>query len=110
MKEASDNLKIARTRLLRGRTTTIIGKSAMSQTVDAARDQLDILIKYFNGDGSVPNIHKALRDIALLLEPFHNKNEDVHAAYVNVIEAEHLVKESTYEVAPGGETVKRTHR
>jgi hypothetical protein len=110
MKEANDNLKIARGRLLRGRTTTIIGKSPMSQAVDAARNGLDILIKYFDGDGSVPNVHKALRNIALLLEPFQSKNEDVHAAYMDVIEAEYLVQESTYDVAPGGETIKRPRR
>jgi hypothetical protein len=108
MKEANDHLKFARNRLLRGRTTTIIGKSPMSQAVDAARDQLDILIEHFNGDGSVPNVRKALQDIALLLEAFRSKNNDVNAAYLDVIEAELLVQ--GYDVAPGGEIVKRPRR
>jgi hypothetical protein len=56
MKEANDHLKFARNRLSR-----IFGNSPMSQAVDAARDQLDILIAHFDGDGSVPNVHKAVR-------------------------------------------------
>jgi hypothetical protein len=103
MKEAKDNLKLAKSRLLRGRTTTIVGKSPMSEAVDAARAQVDILIRYFEGDGSVRNIHKALRDIALVLEPFQSKNEDVSAAYWDVLEAQALV-------APDGTTIKRPPR
>jgi hypothetical protein len=110
MKEANDHLKFARNRLLRGRTTTIIGKSPMSQAVDAARDQLDILIEHFDGDGSVPNVHKAVRDIALLLEKFKNDNEDVRGAYIDVIEAEILIQGTTYDVAPDGEIIKRPRR
>jgi hypothetical protein len=74
----------------------------MSRAVDAARDQLDILIEHFDGDGSVPTVHKALRDIALLLETFQSRNNDVHA--------ELLVQGSTYDVAPGGERIKRPRR
>jgi hypothetical protein len=110
MKEANDHLKFARNRLLRGRTTTIVGKSPMSQTVDAARDQLDILIAHFDGDGSVPNVHKAVRDIALLLEKFKNENDDVRGAYIDVVEAELLIQGTTYEVAPDGEIIKRPRR
>jgi hypothetical protein len=110
MKEANDHLKFARNRLLRGRTTTIIGKSPMSQAVDAARDQLDILIAHFDGGGSVPNVQKAVRDIALLLEKFKNDNEDVRGACVDVIEAEILIQGTTYDVAPDGEIIKRPRR
>jgi hypothetical protein len=110
MKAANDHLKFARNRLLRGRTTTIVGKSPMSKAVDTARDQLNILIVHFCGNGSVPNVHKALRDIALLLETFQSKNDDVHAAYLDVIEAELLVQNSTYDVAPGGEIIKGPRR
>jgi hypothetical protein len=110
MKEANDHLKFARNRLLRGRTTTIVGKSPMSQAVDAARDQLDILIKHFDGDGSVSNVHKAVRDIALLLEKFKDENDDVRGAYIDVIEAEILIQNTTYEVAPDGEIIKRPRR
>jgi hypothetical protein len=80
----------------------------MSQAVDAARDQLDILIEHVNVDGSVPNVRRALQDIALLLEAFRSKNNDVNAAYLDVIEAELLVQ--GYDVAPGGEIVKRPRR
>jgi hypothetical protein len=109
MKQANDNLKSARNLLFRGRTTTIIGESPMSKAVDAARGQLDVLIKHFDGDGSVPNVHNALRDIKLLLEPFQS-NDEVRAAYLDVAEAEGLVKDSTYEVAPDGEISKRPPR
>ena len=110
MTEANDHLKFARNRLLRGRTTTIIGKSPMSQAVDAARDQLDILIEHFDGDGSVPNVHSAVRDIALLLEKFKNDNEDVRGAYIDVIEAQIMIQGATYDVAPDGEIIKRFRR
>jgi hypothetical protein len=53
MKAVNDHLKFARNRLLRGRTTTIVGESPMSKAVDTARDQLDILIEHFAGNGSV---------------------------------------------------------
>jgi hypothetical protein len=108
MKEANDHLKFARNRLLSGRTTTIIGRSPMSQAIDAARDQLDILIEHFDSDGTVPNVHKALQDIALRLEAFRSKNDDVNAAYLDVIEAELLVQ--GYDVAPAGDITKRPRR
>jgi hypothetical protein len=95
MREANDHLKFARNRLLRGRTTTIIGKSPMSQAVDAARDQLNILIEHFDSGGPVPNVHKAVRDIALLLEKFKDENDDVRGAYIDVIEAEILIQGTT---------------
>jgi hypothetical protein len=110
MKEANDHLKFARNRLLRGRTTTIVGKSPMSQAVDAARDRLDVLIAHFDGDGSVRNVHKAVRDIALLLEKFKDENDDVRGAFIDVIEAEILIQGTTYDVAPDGEIIKRPRR
>ena len=107
MREANDHLKFARNRLLRGRTTTIIGKSPMSQAVDAARDQLNILIEHFDGDTPVPNVHKAVRDIALLLEKFKDENDDVRGAYIDVIEAEILIQGTAHDGAPDGGTIKK---
>ena len=109
MKKANDNLKSAKNRLLRGRTTTIVGESPMSKAVDTARGQLDVLIKYLDGEGSVTNVHKALEDVKRLLQPFKS-NEDVSAALLEVVEAEMLIQDSTYDAAPGGEIIKRPPR
>jgi hypothetical protein len=66
-----------------------------------------LLIEHFDGHGSVSNVQKAVRDIALLLEKFKNDNEDVRGAYIDVIEAEIFIQGTTYDVTPNGERPRR---
>ncbi len=110
MNEIQEHLSLAANRLFRGRASTIVGESSpMSKAVDKARGELDTLIKFFDGEGYLPDVHKALRDIIDGLVPF-SSNEDVNAAKLDLLEAQLILGDTTYVVGPGGETIKKTCR
>jgi hypothetical protein len=109
MNKVAEHLKLAANRLFRGRTSSIAGNSPNSRAVDKAISELDVLIRHFNGDGSVPNVHKALRNVLDGLNPFKS-NEDVNAACLDLIEAQFALDDTTYDVEPDGEIPKKPRR
>jgi hypothetical protein len=89
----------AQNRLLRARTTTIVGADTpAARAVDAARAGLVDLIKFVEGDSSVRIAHvgRTLQGLCTALAPF-NTDPDLNSARTDLLEAEMLVADTTYD-------------